>query len=150
MRWADEERGYFLGCRKAFICKPTDGKSSQHQIMMCCLMGNFLIPLTKVVFSGIRSGGASVTQSPSDRLYCDRVFLQIVSFWQPLCFHKLLFLSVYLHGDFFFVGVRSGEHLTEFRSVKFKCARLCSSGKTQSCCLLEMQAIPPASIHNLV
>lgn len=91
----------FLECRKAFVHKPTDRKSFQQRIIMCYLMGNFLIPLAKVAFSDVRSSGAGVTHGlHSDRLYW--VFSQIVSFWQALYFHKVLFLSVYLQGDFFF------------------------------------------------
>lgn len=106
MQWADEELRPFLGCRETFIHKRRDGKSSQHQIIRCCLMGSFLIPLAKVVFSDVRSGGAGVTHS----LYCDWVFSQILSFWQLLCFHRLLFLSLYLQGDVVVVVVvvRSG------------------------------------------
>lgn len=98
-------------------------------------MGNFLIPLAKVAFQM-----SEVVEQVSHTVST------LIEFTGTGYFHKL-----YLSGNayafincfssrcickeiFFFYVVRSGEHLTEFWSVEFKCARFCSSGKTQSCC----------------
>lgn len=103
LQWADEEVSLFLGGRRLFIHKPTDGKLFQHWIILCCFMGNFCSPLPKIsyIFRWQKWWNRCYTISSTLIELTAGVFSQILSFWQHLCFHKLLSHSVYLQGDSF-------------------------------------------------
>jgi len=94
----------FLGCRRLFIHKPRDGKLFQHWITLSCSVRNFLFLIAK---DKLYLQMPEMVEEMSRAIFSTlieltaRVFSQIVSFWQHLCFHKFLSYSVYLQGDSF-------------------------------------------------